>query len=262
MVGINRRGLRNLRLSDGMIVHLALTRSGSREKTGPRSLRGLTALCLLSCCVWSFSDYLCPFLNICFIFLLLSTGLFPPSLLFRSILFSLVFWKTFLLLSIPLSPASSTFFFLLDLFMVLPSNWTCQLGTNIHMNIYIPHFKNQNKQTRTRQKQPKTLVLNPHFPLSNQPSLWALSQMSWKSSPHRLPPPPFSLAPYSILIRSVLKCSSWEVLFHSYPKFLTSFIQHSWPLPLYTLCFLFWIITLLVFLLPFWPFHLTLLTGI
>ena len=34
-MGINRWGLRNVRLSDGMIVHLALTRSGSREETGP-----------------------------------------------------------------------------------------------------------------------------------------------------------------------------------------------------------------------------------
>ena len=265
MVGINRRGLRNLRLSDGMIVHLALHDLvlGRKQDQGASEAWQLCATSLAVCDpsqtifahFWIFALY-----SSCFS-LVNSLPLYYLHL-FSSLSSSEKPFSFFQFLSLlHFQPFSFYWTFLWSYPATGHANWT-QIYIWLYASPTLKTKTDKPGQDKERKKKKTPLVLNPHLPLSTQPSLWALSQMSWKSSPRRLPPPPFSLAPYSILIRSVLKCSSWEVLFHSHPKFLTSFIQHSWPLPPYTLCFLFWIITFLVFLLPFWPFHLTLPTGI
>ena len=160
MVGINRWGLRNVRLSDGMIVHLALTRSGSREETGPRSLRGLTALCLLSVCDPSQTIFAC------FWIFALYSSCFP--LVYSLPLYYLDLFSSLLK---NLSPfVNSSLSCILNLFLSIEPFYgpTQQLDMptgHKYTYEYISHFKNQNKQTRTRQKkQNKNSCLEPTFP--------------------------------------------------------------------------------------------------
>lgn len=122
----------------------------------------------------SFSEYLCLSLNFCSIFLLLLIDLFPLPLQFTSILFTLIISEALLLCSIPVSPASSTFFFLLD--------------------FYPQVYKYASSILKTKTSKPNKArnypCLEIKSSLSNHPSFWALSQRSWKSSLDMLPPRP------------------------------------------------------------------------
>lgn len=159
------RGLRNLRLSDGMIVQLGVTGIGPR---GTIELRRLKGLCVssLAVCGLSFSEYLSLCLNFCSIFLLLPIGLVPLSTIYIHSL------HTYLLRSLtPLFSSSLSCIF--NLFVVV-------------VVVFYPQvYKYASPILKTKTSKPNKANNNNNKPcvelkssLSNHVSFWPLSQRS------------------------------------------------------------------------------------